>query len=183
MPETNTQGRSRTVRALKWKEVAELVGLIAILSGMFLVYEEIRQNSAIARAELSSANFQRMAELRDELLDEEFSALYQKGVQSPETLDTSERQVLREYFNSFIWVLAFEYQNYNLGIFAEYDQMARIVARQQFARGFGRAYWNAAKNRFNPDIVAVVDEELARFDGAGDLPLLDQEILRQIEAL
>jgi hypothetical protein len=169
--------------SLNWKEIAELVGLTAILAGMYLVYEEIQQNSTIARAELSSANFQRMAELRDDLLDPTFSDLYQKGVQSPETLKQSERQLLVNYYGSFIWVLVSEYQNYNLGIFAEYDQMARIVARQQFSRGFGRAYWNAVRNGINPDIVSNVDEELDRIDSLRELPDLDQEIVRQIEAL
>jgi hypothetical protein len=169
--------------SLKWKEIAELVGLAAILSGMYFVYAEIQQNGVIARAELSSESFQRMAELRDKLLDSEFSDLYQKGVLSPESLSKSERHVLRAYFESLLWVLGSEYQNHSLGIFAEYDGMARLVTRQHFVRGYGRAFWNAAKLRFNPDIVAVVNEELAKIDAAGGYVDLDLEILQQIEAL
>ncbi len=169
--------------SLKWKEIAELVGLVAILSGMYFVYAEIQQSSTIARAELSGANFQRMAELRDKLLDSEFSNLYQKGVRSPSDLSESERDVLHVFFRSLLWVLIFEKQNYDLGIFAEYDQMARTVARRYFVRGYGRAFWNAAKNRFIADIAAVVNEELAKIDGAGESPDFDAEILREIEAL
>ncbi len=169
--------------SLKWKEVAELIGLVAILTGMYFVYAEIQQSSTIARAELSSANFQRMAELRDKLLDAEFSDLYQKGVRSPSDLNESERDVLGGYFMSLLWVLIFEKQNYDLGIFAEYDQMARFVTRQYFVRGYGRAFWNVAKNQFDVDIAAVVNEELAKIDGAGDPPDLHLKLLREIEAL
>ena len=169
--------------SLKWKEIAELTGLVAILVGMFFVYTEIQQNSTIARAELSAANFQRLAELRDKLLDTEFSDMYEKGVRTPEALNASERQVLKQYYGSFIWVLVAEYQNYNLGIFAEYDQMGRILARQQFHRGYGRAYWNAVKDRLDPNVANVVNQELANIDAGNAEADIDQEILRQIEAL
>lgn len=168
---------------MKWKEVLEVVGLVAILSGMYFVYAEIKQNGTIARAELSSDSLQRMGELRDKLLDPEFSALYQKGFKSPSDLSESERDVLSGFFRSLIWVLYFEYQNYNLGIFAEYDQMARTVTRQYFASGYGRAYWRAVENRIGADIAAVVNEELSKIDAGGNLPVSDLEILQEIDAL
>lgn len=168
---------------MKLKEALEVVGLVAILSGMYFVYAEIKQNGTIARAELSSDSIQRLSELRDKLLDPEFSALYQKGFKSPSDLSESERDMLRAYFRSLIWILYFEYQNYNLGIFAEYDQMARTVTRQFFASGYGRAYWRAVENRITADIAAVVNEELSKIDAGGNLPVSDLEIVQEIGAL
>ncbi len=124
-----------------------------------------------------------MGELRDKLLDPDFSALYQKGVKSPSELSEPERDMLSGYFRSLIWVMYFEYQNYNLGIFAEYDQMARTVTRQYFASGYGRAYWRAVENRIDADIAAVVNEELSKIDAGGNLPVYDLEMLQEIEAL
>jgi len=167
----------------KWKELAELVGMAAILTGIYFVYAEIQQNSVIARAELSATTMQRLNEISDRLLDSEFSALYLKGRHTPTDLNETERQQLNAFFAGLISVMAFEYRNYNLGLFAEYDQVPRFVARQYLSRGYGRVWWNVVRKRMNPDIANVVDRELSKSVTSWDWNQLDAEIVDELETM
>ena len=78
---------------------------------MYFVYVEIRQNGAIARAELSAYSIQKFDEIGSRMLDPEFSALYHKGVQYPADLNESERHVLNAHFDSLFTLMYYEYQN------------------------------------------------------------------------
>jgi len=165
--------------SLKWKEIAELLGLAAILSGMYFVYTEIQQNRTISRVEMNSVNRGRLDEIRVRVLEPEFSVLYLKGAQTPTDLNESERQMLNAHFESLFTVMSSEFHNHRLGIFDEYANLQRWIAQQYFVRGYGRAYWNVRKKTFIPEVVAIVDEELSKIDSAPPSDF-DEEILKQL---
>ena len=167
----------------KWKEIAELVGLAAILTGMYFVYAEIQQNSVIARAELSSLTNQRMYELRDRRVDHDFSALYLKGLHTPAELHENERHQLDAYFSTVIQQMVYEYRMYRLGLFGEYEEITGYLAEQYYAIGYGRAWWNVARSQTVPEIARVVDQVLVDTDIRLNWIERDAEIIEQIEAL
>lgn len=167
------------VNSLKWNEIAELVGLAAILSGIFFVYAEIKQNGTIAQAELNFANRANLDDISTRVLDPEFSALYLKGIHNPAELNETERQSLNAHFESLLAVLSFEYHSTRLGIFREYEILPRQIAREYFAVGYGRAFWNVRMRTYIPQVVTIVEDELSKLDSAPPSSR-DHEILEEI---
>ena len=171
------------MKKLTWKEVAELAGLAAILLGICLVYAEIRQSGVIARAELSTVAQQRVEYITAQFGDPEFSKLYIKGLRLPAELDESERHRLHAFFGDVVGIMRYEYHNYQLGIFGEYEGITRVLARRFLMQGFGRASWNVTKTGVHPDIVEFVDEVLANSDNSTDWVRSDFLLREEIESL
>ena len=61
-----------------WKDVAELVGIAAIVASLVFVGLQMRQDHVFARSELGAGSFESLAALRQEMTDSEFAATYAK---------------------------------------------------------------------------------------------------------
>ena len=166
-----------------WKEIAELVGLLTILLGVYFVYAEIRQNGKIARAELSAVAQMRFEYINAPRRDPEFSKLYIKGQRTPAELDESERQRLDSYFQDVFLIMIYEYHNYRLEIFIDYEPVTKRLARRYFVQGFGRAWWNMTREYAPPDLAEVVDKELMKLDQSNGWTSRDLRLREKIESL
>ena len=165
----------------KWRELAELAGIIAILAGLYFVYDEIQQTATIARAELNSVSSQRMWELNGYMSDPEFSKLYLKGLHTPTELNETERFRLNAFYQRVLELYGFEFRNYQLGIFAEYEIVPRNSSPVFFGSGYGRIFWNVRREFYNPAIVKIVDDALANIEGDGVLLDFDSEVRKRLE--
>lgn len=164
------------------KEIAEVIGLLAILAGLYFVYTEIQQTSIIARAEMSAVAQMRMEYISAQFSEPEFRATYVKGLRSPEDLTESERLRLHAFFEDVVGILFYESHNYNLGIFEEYEVLTSLIARRYFMRGFGRAWWRIEKATVPDAIVRLVDREIADPDRSIDWIWLDDQLRSEIDA-
>jgi hypothetical protein len=167
--------------SLKWKSVAELAGIMAILAGLYFVYDEIRQTATIARAELAVVTIDNLNEIQDEWRDPVFSELYLKGLHSPDELDEGERFQLNAFYNKVMLMYLFELNSYRRGIFEEYDNLPKATASAFFASGYGRVWWNVEKQRASPLIVEAVDDGLKSYEGEGYFLDFDTEVRRQLQ--
>ena len=166
-----------------WKQIVDVTGIVAILIGLFFVYQEIRQNSTIARAELSTNSVERRNQLENMMLDPEFAALYLKGLRTPADLEEVERRQLNEYFRALYTIALYERRNFRLGIFSEFTIMTRALARRHFVAGYGRVWWDVSRDNANPEVARIIDAELARVGGRSPFLDFDNEMVRQLEAL
>ena len=159
-----------------------LGGNLAILIGLILVYLEIQQNGTIARAELGADVGQNFFAINQQLSDPAFSKLYTKGLHAPIELTESERLQLNSLFGNVMLQFGSELRLYNLGIFAEYEYVPRRWGPWLFSSGYGKAWWNVHRNRSNPAIARIIDEELSKLDGKS-IPLeLDAQVMQQLGA-
>ena len=164
----------------KWKGIAELVGLAAILIGMYFVYAEIQQNSQIARAELANETAEYLRSIQEKLSDPQFAALYVKARHSPSDLTETERLQLNAFFEQLIIIFGRERLLFNLGVFGETESIPRMLAPKFLASGYGEIWWNARKVSYGSSGNAQVDKALSSFDGANLILELDQRIIQQI---
>lgn len=130
---------------LNWKEIAEFVGLAAVIASLVLVAYELRQSTAVAAAqaltELSATvDSSYRARAQDAVLDE----LVTTGHNSPD--DLSERQ--RSQFNAWLRAdmnsLEAAWFYYDRGIFSQMDfdgYQAAICSR--VASAGGTKWWEA----------------------------------------
>lgn len=174
---------NRVVRMAKsnWKDTAELVGIVAILVGLYFVYTEIRQNRIIAQAEINTVTLQSLMDQRRWLSDPEFSKIYLKGLNAPGDTTEAERFRLHQFFDSVIISYEFEYTNYNYGIFTEYTGVATATSPAFFGTGYGRIWWNVTRKTTNPAIAIIIDNAISELDGANVVLDFDKQIQQQIE--
>ena len=170
------------LKAVSWKEIAELIGMVAILIGLYFVYTEIRQNVVIARAELGSTTNQNLLEQRRMLSDPEFSSIFLKGLRSPDQLTEAERFRLNNFYESTLVMYGFEFLNYSYGIFGEFTSVPKLNSPAIFGAGYGRYWWNTRRQIVNPRIAEAIDEALAGLQEPDVFHELDRRIQEQIEA-
>ena len=148
------------MRSIDWKSAVEVVGIGALIVGLYFVYEELRQTSTIARANMSLEVTRINIDLNAQERDSAFAQMMAKSRTAPNELTAAERIQLNAYYRDVIEVYVREAYNFNLGIFPEWTSKIRRTAPEYFGAGYGRAYWNVMKTQ--PDIPSVFIEEVDR---------------------
>jgi hypothetical protein len=146
---------------MNWKNVIEYAGMAAIIVGLFLVFEELRQARTIARAELSAESTRLLEALNVQERDPGFASILAKSRRNPEELTVEERIQLNAYLDSAVETMVREWYYYNLGLFKTWKEFPQIMGPKFFGTRYGRAYWDIRKRRFFPaEIAAEVDNAL-----------------------
>ena len=175
--------RSR-LKPIGWKDIAELVGITAIIVGLILVYVELRQTSTIARVEMSNEANQIFAELDEQERDPLFANLLVKAETNPENLTQAERGQLNSYFRRVLHAYSRENYYYQQGLFSEWTSPVRRTAPRYFGSGYGRAWWDVRKTFFISSTRAEVAEEIERSlqnsDAVEFYQRFDGEIVRRL---
>ena len=166
-----------------WKKLAESAGILAIVVGLFFVYEELRLSREIARAEMSAATNGLLFELDALERDPVFAATLLKSNENPEDLTAVERLQLNSLLNGVLEVYFRERYNYQRGIFEEWTSLIELSAPKYFARGYGQAYWNVQKRRLPEDVVAAVDEVLKNVEWIEFEQEFDREIVKELRQI
>jgi len=146
------------------KDIGELIGVGAILFGMFFVYAELRQNGTMARAEMSAESNRMFMALDEQARDPNFASILVKSRKSPKELTATERLQLNSYLLGVLRVYLRERYYYNRGIFDEWTSLIGPTAPHYFGSGYGRAYWDVQKKMFPTDIVIAIDEALSNVE-------------------
>lgn len=168
------------MRSANWKNVAESVGVLAIVIGLFLVYEELRQNRTIARAELSAESARMFSVLNEQERDPDFARVLTKSRETPGELTSVERTQLNSYLHGALMVYLRERYNYQRGIFEEWTSLIGPTAPKYFGSTYGRAFWKASKRRYPPEMVAAVDEALTNVELIDFLHNRDEAIVEEL---
>ncbi len=88
----------------KLSDWLQVIAAIAVLAGLILVIQELRQNNNIASAERISALYQQAAQTRQFMYEHETLLLMQKSVEWPDEL--SDAEIVRlDSFYEMIWAL------------------------------------------------------------------------------
>ncbi len=125
------------MRPIKWKNVAETAGFLAILAGLFFVYEELRLSRTVARAELSAESARMLAVLDEQERNPEFAKVLVKSRNNSDELTPSEQVQLDSYLHGALMVYIRELYNYRREIFDEFTSLIRATAPRR-GRGFPR---------------------------------------------
>ena len=148
------------MKPIDWKSVVEIVGIGALIIGLYFVYEELRQTSTIARATMSLETTRITIDLNAQERDPAFAEVLAKGRTVPDQLTPAERIQLNAYYRDVIEVYIREFYAFNLGIFPEWTSKIRSSGPIYFGSGYGRAYWNVLKTQ--PDAPSFFVEEVDR---------------------
>jgi hypothetical protein len=170
------------MNSIDWKSAVEIVGIGALIVGLYFVYEELRQTSTIARANMSLEVTRITIDLNAQERDPAFAEVLVRARTVPDELTAAERIQLNAYYRDVIEVYIREIYSFNLGIFPEWTSKIRRTAPAYFGSGYGRVYWNVLKTQ--PDVPSVfieeVDRSLENRDAVEFWKEFDQRILREL---
>ena len=145
-----------------WKDSIELIGLLAILLGLFFVYKEIEMIETVARAQLSADLNNGLFELDRMAIGPELAPTFVKANVDPESLTPTERWQLTMFLTQVLEQYLRDCYYESLGIFEECESVARDTSLRYFGSRYGRAFWQTVRNRMvGPILTAVIDEQLA----------------------
>jgi len=169
------------VKKLSAKDIIDVIGLVAILLGLFFVYKEIELNATVARAQLSAETNQNLFALDQMLIEGDLSHAFRLAYEDPEELSPDERMRLNIFLANVLEQYARECYYEDLGIFSECESVPRSTALRYFGSRYGRAFWKTVRGRMiGPRISAIVDDELAA-NPADDIAMqIDQGVLENL---
>jgi hypothetical protein len=167
------------MKNVDWKTIVEFTGIAGILVGLYFVFAELRQEGTVARADLNVGVMNLAEGVQSRFDDPAFTAMYLKGLEAVDDLSAVERRQLSAFYNSIAQIFVYEWHNYTLGLFPEYENLPRILTRRYMTGEYGRAWWAVNKVHMPNDIVVLVDDELSKYSGIvfdlqSDLELLEQ---------
>jgi len=167
------------MKNIDWKTIVEFIGIAGILVGLYFVFVELRQESTVARADLNVGVMNLAEGVQSRFDDPAFTAMYLKGLEAADELSAVERRQLSAFYNSIAQIFVYEWHNYTLGLFPEYEDLPRILTRRYMTGEYGRAWWAVNKVHMPNDIIVLVDDELSKYSGMvfdlkSDLELLEQ---------
>jgi hypothetical protein len=165
------------------KNTVEIIGIFAVVAGLFFVYEELRLSRTIARAEMSATTNAMLSELESLERDPAVSALLIKSSESPEDLTPVERRQMNSILDGVLGVYARERYNYVRGIFEEWTSLIAFSAPKYFGRGYGRVYWDVKKT--HPEmpqfLITAIDDALENQPYIEFEQRFDAEVLKRLQ--
>ena len=142
------------------KDIAEMVGIAAIVASLVLVAYELRQNSAVATAQAvfdlnTSIDGAYRARAQDPVLDE----LIDKGHSDPTALSRRELSQFSAWLRADMNLIEAAWFHYHNQIISERDFDGFITAAcSRISTPGGREYWTAEAKFFAADFRKGIEE-------------------------
>ena len=161
----------------------EIIGILAVIAGLYFVYDELQLNRTIARAEMSASTNSLLWEIEALERDPKISALLIKSTENPNELTKVERRQINSILLGVLLVYFRERYNYERGIFEEWTSLIDYSAPKYFGQGYGRVYWEVMKTRpgVRQDIVEAVDRALKNDQIINFERNFDSEVLKKLQ--
>lgn len=147
-----------------WNEIAELVGIAAIVASLVFVGLQMRQDHVIARSELGAGSFESLASLRQEVMGPEFAVTFAKMLERPEQLTTMEQLQINAYLDAAKFLIIRECYLYERGIFTECTVLVREYGPYFFGSTYAQTWWRLQSPKNLTFLPAWVDDEIAGID-------------------
>ena len=163
----------RTVDGNKINRRLTLAANVGVLAGLVLVSLQIRQNTAITRAQIENDYFLADMQLELAMMGEDPAASWIAAVYAPDELTPRDAAVVDRYFNyGLVQVQRLQRMN-ELGL-ADDEWVDRVdYLRWHLGNEVGRRWWEYSKEGFSAEFVATVEESLSIGEFGGNQQLLD----------
>jgi hypothetical protein len=139
-----------------WKDIAELIGLGAIVASLVFVGLQMRQEQIIARAELGSSTFDHLKSIDESLRDPSFTDTYAKMVRNETNLSYDERIALNAFLNQVASVMMRECYLVYVGVFPDCMLIADRLIPTHFGNSYAKVYWHMANGSYPQPVVELL---------------------------
>ena len=152
------------MRKTDWKDIAELIGIAAIVASLVFVGLQMRQDHVIARSELGAGSFDSLALLRQEMTGTEFAATYAKMLEQPEQLTTAEMLKVDAYLDAAKFLIIRECYLVARGIFTECSVLVDEYGPYFFGNSYAQRWWRLQSPRDLTFLDPWVDDAITSID-------------------
>jgi hypothetical protein len=160
-----------------WKDIAELIGIVAIVASLVFVGMQMQQDRVHARAELGADSFSNLASLSLELTSGEFAPVFAKAIEQPGELTTAEQLQVNAYLEAYTYLILRDCYLMEREVFIECEIIVREYGPRFFGNHYAQSWWklqNAGDLEFMPD---WVDAAITGIDPESNARLLN--VLRE----
>lgn len=147
-----------------WNEIAELVGIAAIVASLVFVGLQMRQDHVFARSDLGAGSFESLASLRLEMAGSEFAATYARMLEQPAQLTITEQLQVNAYLDAAKFLIIRECYLVKRGIFGECSVLVREYGPYFFGSHYAQAWWRLQSAKDLTFLATWVDDEIASID-------------------
>ena len=161
-----------------WKDVAELIGILAIVASLVFVGMQMRQDRVHARAELGADSFSNLASLSLELTSGEFASVFAKAIEQPGELTSAEKLQVNGYLEAFTYLILRDCYLKERGVFIECEIIVREYGPRFFGNHYAQSWWELQSPGDLMFMPEWVDAMITGIDPESSIRLLDglQEI-------
>ena len=158
-----------------WKDVAELIGIAAIVASLVFVGLQLRQEQVIARTELASVSAEIKNQINYKISEPAFSRTFAKMLTSPDDLSLDEKVQLQGVY--WMVIEAFKRDCYIMarGIFQECEEQVQSLAPLYFGNEYAQEWWRANRQDTQYSLPEWVDGIIMNLDENTSLRLLRNE--------
>lgn len=152
------------MKAFGWKDIAESIGVIAIVASLLFVGLQLQQDKRLTRAELGSFAMEFGASVSFGMSDPEVGHVWAKMLDHPQELSSAEMVQVDGILRSVRTIMLRECYLLSMEVFGECESTVRGAARTYFSNEYAQSWWRQV-HRPNPygtadfinDIVTSVD--------------------------
>ena len=159
----------------KLSDWLQIIGTFGVLAGLILVTLQMKQSTALVRAELRSNADDAWINIDASKQSEIFSQVLAKSIVEPQNLTNAEILELDGYLFTYIDQLLRDSALYRQGI--SEDSPAALVhgsLHDYFGNKFARVWWAETKWKFDPELVAIIDREMKNVSITQDLDYIER---------
>ena len=156
-----------------WKDVAELIGIVAIVASLVFVGMQMQQDRVHARAELGADSFSNLATLSIELTSTEFATTFANAIERPEELTTAEKLQVNGYLEAFTYLVIRDCYLKERGVFVECEIIVREYGQRFFGNHYAQSWWKSQRPGDLSFMPGWVDSAITGIDPESNVGLLD----------
>jgi hypothetical protein len=150
------------MKKIGWKDVAELLGIAAIVASLVFVGFQIQQDRVIARSSLTSETVAMLVGMQHSMSSPESSAVYAKMLDRPGDLSLDEMLQINHRLEAVTQIFFRECYLKNRGVFPDCDRLIRVHLPIFFGNKYAQTWWEGSIMK--PLLPNWVGEEIAKLD-------------------
>jgi hypothetical protein len=128
------------------KQIAESIGIAAIVASLVFVGMQMQQDRRLARAELGSFALEFRASVDFGMSDPEAGRAWAKMLESPQDLSVAETIQVQGILRSARGMMLRECYLMAMEVFGECESLVGGVAREYFSNEYAQAWWRHVTN-------------------------------------
>ena len=156
-----------------WKDVAELIGIAAIVASLVFVGLQMQQDRVHARAELGADSFSNLASISLAMTNDEFAPVLARAIEGPGELTTAEKLQVNGYLEAYTYLILRDCYLKQRKVFVECEIIVREYGPRFFGNHYAQSWWklqNPGDLSFMPP---WVDGVIRGIDPDTNIELLD----------
>ena len=148
------------MKSVNWKEIAEFVGVVAIVLSLLFIAYELRQSTAVATSQAAfDLNTILDESYRARTQDKDLDELIERGHADPATLSDRERSQFYAWLRADLNVNEAAWFYWDRGIIPQedFDGFMNAICSRVITPG-GRQYWQSERQFFSLGFRESIDE-------------------------